>query len=255
MKISVITPTFNSEQFVQDTIESIEVQTYKNYEHIIIDGESTDGTLSIVKKFNNITFISEKDSGQSNALNKGFKLASGDILAWQNADDLYVPEAFETVRNFFISNPKVDIVYGDYQLIDSGGKWICDVYPIEWDAWMFMHGRFVPMQPTVFWRRRVFEKVGFLNEDLHYCMDVDFFSRALVNGFIFKKIGKTLGKFRVHSESKTQNLLNERKVNAEYKNVLARSFNYKPLDSFFFECLTLRSRIAKRMKVSFLKNA
>ncbi len=253
MKISIITPSFNSGRYILETMKSIHTQSCKDFEHIVIDGLSSDDTLEIVGQFENVHLISEKDNGQSDAINKGFQKCTGDIIAWQNADDIYSPKAFETVVKFFQLNPAVDVVYGHYQLIDSESKWICNVYPIEWNSWMFAHGRFCPMQPTVFWRRRVFESVGFLNEKLHYCMDVDFFSRMVNNGFVFKLIPEILGQFRVHSQSKTQNSNNEKIVLNEYRAVLKTNFKFTLTDDLFFEFFQLRSQLAKTVKINLLK--
>ena len=253
MKISIVTPTYNSAKYIKDTLESIHSQSYKNFEHIVMDGLSIDNTIGISKSFPQVKVVSENDKGQSDALNKGFDLSSGDILAWQNADDLYLPGAFQTVVDFFKQHPYVDVVYGYYQLIDSESKWLCDVFPIKWDEWKFAHGRFVPLQPTVFWRRKVYEAVGILNQNLHYCMDVDFFSRIVNKGFKFALIPEMLGQFRVHTQSKTQNSLNEKKVHIEYKNVLASNFKYTLVDYLFFEVLQYRAKIAKSIKVKFLR--
>lgn len=253
MKISIVTPTYNSGPYIKETMESIHQQSYKNFEHFVMDGLSTDNTSQIVKEYKNAVLVSEKDSGQSDALNKGFNMAQGDILAWQNADDVYLPDTFDIVVDFFKNNPDVDLVYGYYQLMDSESKWICDVYPIQWNTWLFAHGRFSPPQPTAFWRRRVHEQVGQLNEKLHYCMDVDFYSRAVNKNFKFSRIPKIMGKFRIHTESKTQNSANEKKVFAEYRDVLATNFNYTPADSFFFELFKLRASVTKSLKMNWLK--
>jgi glycosyltransferase involved in cell wall biosynthesis len=255
MKISIITPAFNSGRYILETMKSIHSQSYKNFEHIIVDGLSKDNTLEIVKKFENTFVISEKDNGQSDAINKGFRKCGGDIIAWQNADDNYLPGAFESVVKFFNDNPNVDLVYGYYQLIDSSSNWICDVYPMKWNDWMFKHGRFVPLQPTVFWRRSVLESIGLLDESLHYCMDVDYFARALNKGFNFAGIPLVLGQFRVHDESKTQNKHNKKVVKQEYKSVLARHFNYGVLDSLVFDFFQLRAQVTKKIKLSVLKKA
>ena len=249
MKISIITPTFNSGLYIRETMESIHNQSYKNFEHIVVDGLSKDNTLEIVNEFGSVHLISEKDKGQSDAINKGFKKSNGDIIAWQNGDDKYLPHTFERIINFFMRNPGIDIVYGDYQLIDSNSNWICDVSPIQWSDWLFKHGRFVPLQPTVFWRRRVLEKVGLLNENLHYCMDVDYFSRMLFHGFRFAKITAILGQFRVHQESKTQNSENERKVRDEHRRVLSNNFNYNYFDNLIFDFFQSRAVLVKKAKM------
>lgn len=253
MLISIITPVYNSEKYIRETIESIINQTNKHFEHIVIDAVSTDKTLEIIKEYRHIKYLSEKDNGQSEAINKGFNMAKGDILAWQNADDIYFPDTFETVINFFKDNPDIDIVYGYYQLIDTDTKWICDVYPIKWNKWMFAHGRFCPPQPTVFWRRGVFETQGELNEKLHYCMDVDLYSRSINKGFKFERIPKMMGKFRIHDQSKTQNKNNEKKVYEEYKNVLSSNFNYNFFDFLFFEFFKIRAILSKNIKQKWLK--
>lgn len=252
MKISIVTPTYNSAAYLEETIHSILNQSYKNFEHIIIDGQSTDNTVDLIKKYSHIQWFSEKDNGQSNAINKGFRLATGDILAWQNSDDLYFPDTFETVVDFFQKNPDVDIVYGYYQLIEAGGEWICDVKPIDWNLWLFAHGRFVPVQPTVFWRRKVYELVGDLDESLHYCMDVDFYCRSSKE-FKFACIHKFLGKFRVHPQSKTQNVANIKKIRQEWKAILSHSFNYSFMDSLICDFFYYRSLLAKSLKTKFFK--
>lgn len=253
MMISIITPTYNSAPYLRETLKSIHDQSYKNFEHIVIDGHSKDDTCSIVAVFENVLLVSEADSGQSDAINKGFRRLKGDIIAWQNADDTYLPGAFESVIKFFNDNPEVDLVYGYYQLIDSSSQWICDVYPMNWNEWMFKHGRFVPLQPTVFWRRRVFESIGLLDESLHYCMDVDYFARALNKGFKFARIPLVLGQFRVHNESKTQNWHNEKVVRREYKSVLAKHFDYGIIDSLVFDFFQLRAKVTKTIKFNILK--
>ena len=253
MKISVVTPVYNGEKYIRETIDSISRQSNQNFEHIVIDGLSTDETMAIVNEYKHIKWVSERDSGQSNAINKGFKLSRGDVLAWQNADDIYFPDTFEIVINFFKENPGIDIVYGYYQLIGFDGKWICDVYPMSWNAWMFAHGRFCPPQPTIFWKKTVFEKLGYIDEGLRYCMDVDFYSRAVNQGFKVGRIDKMLGKFRIHDQSKTQDVRNERKVHEEYKRVLSRNFKYTKLDSVLFEFFQYRAKLTKYLKCNFLK--
>jgi glycosyltransferase involved in cell wall biosynthesis len=252
MKFSIVTPAFRSGAYIEATIKSIAEQSYRDFEHIVMDGGSQDGTVDILKRHPHIQWVSEKDKGQSDAINKGFRKTTGDILAWQNADDLYLPGAFETVARVFRENPGVDVVYGDYQLIRADGSWLCDVHPIDWNLWKFAHGRFVPLQPTTFWRRRVYEALGDLDSDLHYCMDVDFFARAAAK-FTFMRIPELLGQFRTHDESKTHNRDNARKVKNEHRAVLARNFRYGALDHALFEFFHRRSRLAYLVKRKLLK--
>jgi len=246
--ISIITPTYNSKEYLEETMNSIHNQDKSLFEHIVIDGASNDNTVTIIKQFPVDYTISEPDKGQSDAINKGFRVAQGDIMAWQNADDLYMPDTFETVYNFFAENPDVDIVYGDYNLIDPSGNKISSVKPIEWNEWKFKHWRFVPLQPTVFWRKKVFDVVGELDINLHYTMDLDFFARMLNAGFKFKKINKTLGEFRVHNASKTQNSLNWKDIKIEIKDVLNRNFSYSVLDYIWFEIFYNRARLSTMVR-------
>lgn len=248
LKLSIVTPTYNSGQYIADTLHSIHDQEYTNFEHILFDGKSSDNTIDIVKKYSKIDWVSEPDKGQTDALNKGFKRASGDIFAWQNADDLYLPGTFEFVAQFFSDNPKVDIIYGPYDLIDEGNKIITKVDPIEWNEWKFKHWRFVPMQPTVFWRKEVHDAIGTLDTSLKYTMDVDFFAKALNKGFVYRKVPKTLGQFRVHQESKTQNDSNWSEIKKELLEVMQRNFDYTALDQIIFNWYFYRSRIAGRIK-------
>lgn len=248
MKFTIVTPTYNNAAYLEEIIQNIRTQSYQNFEHIVVDGGSTDNTVEILRRYPHLCWISEKDRGQSDAINKGFRLGTGDILAWQNADDLYFPDTFQIVADFFRQNPEVDLVYGNYQLIDHNGIWLSDVYPIQWNRWLFAHGRFVPIQPTTFWRRQVYETIGELDESLHYCMDVDFFARA-ARQFNFARIPAMLGKFRIHLESKTHNPGNQHKVHQEHKQVLSRHFDYNIIDNLFFYLFLYRGKITRKIKL------
>ena len=253
MKISIVMPVYNGEKYIKKSIESILFQTYPDFELIVMDGLSTDRTVEIVNSFQDdrIRLISEKDEGQADAINKGFEYTNGDILAWQNADDLYFEDTFKTIADFFQNN-KYDLVYGFYQMIDEKDRWICDVFPRQWNKWFFVHGRFCPVQPTVFWRKEVWEKSKPLKKELFFCMDVDFYSR-IVNKFACYRIPQMLGKFRVHEESKTQNVQNVQKHKKEYKKVLSTQFNYGFADFALFEFFYYRSQMASLVKRNWLK--
>lgn len=244
MIISIVTPSYNSSQFIEATIESVRNQSYSNYEHIIVDGGSTDNTVSILKRYPELRWGSEPDQGQSDAINKGFRQATGDILAWQNADDLYCHYTFDVVIDFFKSHPDVDLVYGNYEVIDESGRILYQVAPREWNQWYFAHGRFVPLQPTVFWRRRLYEDIGELDINLNYCMDVDFFARASKR-FSFRRIPVMLGQFRVHSSSKTHNSLNRQRIYEEHKRVLSKQYGYNFFDYLLFDFFYYRGRAAE----------
>jgi glycosyltransferase involved in cell wall biosynthesis len=256
MKFSIVMPVFNGAAFIEAALYSILLQDYPAIEIIVVDGQSTDGTVALVEKlmlqYPSIRLISEKDQGQSDALNKGFRLATGDILAWHNADDLYCLDTFQTVSQAFAQKPAIDLVYGNYQLIKNDGEVICNVYPIQWNEWLFKHGRFCPVQPTVFWRRQLYERVGELNLDLYYCMDVDFYARAVVSGAKFYRIPALLGKFRVHQQSKTQDKSNETELFEEYHAVLSKNFNYQWYNTIMLNFFQLRAKLARKIKTEWL---
>lgn len=233
-------PVYNGSKYIRKSIDSILNQSYSNFELIVIDGGSTDGTQEILASYPDIKFISEPDEGQADAINKGFKIVSGDIHAWHNADDLYLPNTFSHIINAFLELPDIDLIYGNYQMIDANDKWIYNATVQEWSPWLFQHGRFCPVQPTVFWRKSVTESIMPLNKELNFCMDVDFYARASKK-FQFARLNKMLGIFRVHEESKTQNSSNQKAHIAEYKEVLSKNFDFSNRDKLIFDLFILRS--------------
>jgi glycosyltransferase involved in cell wall biosynthesis len=210
--ISVITPSFNQGKFIGEAVASVELQSYNNYEHLVVDGMSTDGTAHIMRDLMEgrrhpcISWISEPDTGQSEALNKGFKLAKGEIIGWLNSDDRYLPGCFEHVIKVFEENPQVDIVYGDYRLVNESGNVFQTRREIEFSAFVLQYHRvlYIPTT-TTFFRRRIFDEGNWINEDLHYAMDFDFFLRLAAREYQFKHISEILADFRYQPNSKTCN--------------------------------------------------
>ncbi len=249
MRISIVTPTYNSGKFIEATLKSIHDQGYSDLEHIVIDGLSSDDTLNTLEKYKNkLKWISEKDKGQSDAINKGFRQITGEIVAWQNADDLYEEDTFQFVSEYFEANPDIGLLYGEYKEIDEDGNLICVVNSKKWSERKFKLGRFCPVQPVVFWRKSVLDEVGELDLDLHFCMDVDFYSRIVKKGFGIANVNKVLGSFRVHDESKTQNESNRLKHKREYFQVLSRHFHHRWWDRILFELYYIRSFFASKIK-------
>ncbi|MEC4686370.1 MAG: glycosyltransferase family 2 protein [Nitrospirota bacterium] len=123
LKVSIITPSYNQGQFIEETILSVKNQDYPNIEHIVIDGGSTDGTLDILKKYDkDIIWLSEPDNGQTHAINKGLRMATGEIIAWVNSDDLLLPHAVSAIEKAFTSNIDAGFIYGNYKIIDTAGN-------------------------------------------------------------------------------------------------------------------------------------
>lgn len=220
LKISIITPSLNQGRFIEEAILSVLNQRYFDYEHIVIDGGSQDQTLDILEKYSSRTkrlrWISELDRGQSDALNKGFRLASGDIIGWLNADDRYLPGCFSRVIDSFLKNPNVDIIYGDYRFIDEKGKVIKLRKEIGFDLFIlkYLHVLYIPSTAT-FFRRKVIDDGNFLSENYHYAMDYEFFLRLALKGYKFAHIPEYLADFRWHPESKSTKFVIKQRLEHE----------------------------------------
>ncbi|HEY6191517.1 MAG TPA: glycosyltransferase family 2 protein [Bacteroidota bacterium] len=203
-KISVVTPSFNQAGFLEQNIQSVLDQHYPDVEHIIIDGGSTDGTLDILKKHSHLCWVSEPDRGQTHALNKGFERATGDIIGWLNSDDTYFPDIFRMVASQF-EDPKVMVLCGDGFEIDENGKQTHPMLSRATDPEVlikYWKWRYEYLQPAFFFRRTVFDEVGFLEESLYYVMDYDFFIRLGLR-YPMTYLPKPLANLRLHSTSKT----------------------------------------------------
>ncbi|MBA7515426.1 Chondroitin synthase [subsurface metagenome] len=201
-KVSIITPSLNQGQFIEETIISVKNQDYPNIEHIVIDGGSKDGTIDILKKYPHLIWKSQPDKGQSDALNKGFRMAKGEIIGWLNSDDTYLPKAISTAVNFFQSNPEYDMVYGDFCKIDGTGKVFERRKQLDFTLLGLKSGLCYICQPTVFFRKRVFDKMEYLDVNLRHAMDYDLWMRIALN-FKVKHIPGFVANFRYHKDSKT----------------------------------------------------
>ncbi len=227
MKLSIVIPTFNSEKYLEQTLESIKDQTYSNYEVLVADGGSTDETINIIKKYDFVKIVSINDNSQTDGLNKAMEKCTGDIVAWQNSDDIYYRTCFSKVAEAFESD-SIDILYGSYNLIGVDGSVIKRCFSHVWNFQQFKTGRFVPLQPTLFWRKDVSDKIFPLDTSLKYCMDVDFMAKAYNSRYIYHFQKDILGAFRIHGNSKTSEWLNTKQVLNEHYQVLLNNFSYTP---------------------------
>jgi len=202
--ISIVTPSLNQGAYIEENIKSVLNQDYPNFEHIIIDGGSADETIDVLKKYDHLIWVSEKDSGQSEAINKGFKRAKGEIIGWLNSDDCYEPNAFNTVVNELSRDEGKLFVFGDCNVIDERREkvgFIRGEYKAQRSLIEYWKDAFIP-QPSVFFCRNLLHEIGFLNESLHYAMDWDFWLR-ISEKYSLVYINKPLANFRIHGKQKT----------------------------------------------------
>jgi len=201
--VSIITPSFNQAQFLEQTTLSVKEQGYPNIEHIIIDGGSTDGTLDILKKYtDSVTWVSEPDEGQSQAINKGFTMAKGEIVGWINSDDYYLPGVVSVAVDVLINNPEIDLIYGYCAKVDESGNTLEILKSPDFDRKLLFSNPCIILQQTVFFRRSLLDKVGLLNESYHYAMDFDLWIRMAQVGN-FKLIPEILAAYRFSSGCKS----------------------------------------------------
>ena len=207
-KVSIVTPSFNQAPFLEKTILSVLDQNYPNLEYIIIDGGSKDGSIDIIRKYEKKLsyWVSEQDAGQSEALNKGFAKATGEIFAYLNSDDLYLPGTLNKVAYFFSKKLKADIVYGHAQIINEQDEIIDVIVSLPYKLKEQLNGVFSIPQQSSFWKCSVFNAVGGFNVENNTCMDGEFFANAGARDYNFYRIDKVLSKFRIHSQSKTGKL-------------------------------------------------
>ena len=204
--ISIVTPSYNQGEFIEETILSVKNQNYNDFEHIVMDGGSGDNTLDILNKYENeynLDWISEDDNGQSNAINKGVKKTSGDIIGWLNSDDVYIyKDTFQIVSDFFKDNPDVDILFGDLALLNKKGKILRTYVYQDFDQDKLLEKRYNIGQPATFFKADVL-KDNLIDESLDYVMDYELWIRLAKKGYKFKHIPKVLAGFRVYEEAKS----------------------------------------------------
>jgi glycosyltransferase involved in cell wall biosynthesis len=203
-RIAVVTPSYNTARYIGAAVRSVLEQSCQNFDYLVMDGGSTDGTLDVLRGFGDrVRWSSEKDQGQADAIRRGFGRTNGDILAWLNSDDLLNPGAFQTVAEFFASHPQVDVLYGSASYVDAEGKHIAGCVHLEPFSRrrLFYYSDFI-VQPAAFFRRSAYDAVGGINPRWHWAMDYDLWIR-LAQKHRFAYIPTELARYRWLADNKT----------------------------------------------------
>ena len=255
--ISIITPSFNSAKYIETTIQSVINQSYKNFEYIIIDGGSNDGTFEIIEKYKDKLsyWVSEPDNGMYQAINKGLAKAKGSIIAYLNSDDIYYQDTLKKVVNFFNENEKISLVYGRLDFIDKNDNWLYTLNYPKFFINPFMRANFSAIgQPASFWRGNMSRKNKFFDEDLKLASDFDFFIR-IGKSYKVSYLPEILAAFRVHNQqlTKRQSKTAHDEINIIHKRYICDEPNVKIylicfFYKLFFKAINIRAYI-KKMKI------
>jgi glycosyltransferase involved in cell wall biosynthesis len=204
-KISIVTPTFNSAHTLRETIESVLAQDYKNWEHIVMDGGSTDGTLDVLRSYPHLQWVSEKDKGHYHAMNKGIECASGEIIAILNGDDCYREKALSRVAHAFQTHPEWDALFGDVVYVDGQSREIFRRYEATYDYDVLRFGKVCyVIHPTLFVKKSVYEKLGaYRYEKFLNCCDVDFILRLGQGKCRVGHLRQFLVNYRIHEHGQS----------------------------------------------------
>jgi len=237
--LSIITPSYNQSDFISKNIESVLSQASDDIEHIIVDGGSDDGTINILKDFDNaynLRWVSEPDRGQTHALNKGLQMANGDWIGWQNSDDFYRPGAFNTVRDIAKESPGADAIYGDLIIVNEEGEKISQQFMTRPSKFIQRHWSLFASNQSLFVRRSVLEEIFPLDEELEYTMDAQLTWELLEGQYNLVHVAEPLGAFRIQPEAKTfegvQDLQNE-----ELRQIYGHPLYQRILPNFALESL------------------
>lgn len=204
MKIAIITPSYNQGKFIKCTIESVLNQNYNNFVHIIQDNLSSDCTRKVLESYSDsrLVYVLEKDHGQADAVNRGIQKVDADIIGWLNSDDIYYNDTLQKIATYFYENPEIGIVYGHANIIDENGN-ILGRYPVKKYNFQDLKNECFICQPSVFFRKSIFNDFGPLNVNLNYCMDYEFWLKLSMQNVSFGFINKIISGTRHHSETKT----------------------------------------------------
>ncbi|MCB9222434.1 MAG: glycosyltransferase [Ignavibacteria bacterium] len=228
-KISIVIPSYNQENYIEETIRSVLLQNYPNLELIIIDGGSDDGTINILNIYNKwISYwVSEKDKGQGDALNKGFKIATGDLIGWQNSDDIYLDKAFHHVAETYFKKPHSDILYGYIYHINNQSSIINKLYFAPFSFFVLKYYDINIGSQAIFFKHDVI-KTYEIDSSYFFTMDAEYYFRLASNGLKFSLIPRFIGSFRIQQNSKTTNYLD---ISKKETNTVRRKYGVNVIDT------------------------
>jgi glycosyltransferase involved in cell wall biosynthesis len=244
MRISIVTPSLNQARFLEQCLASVDAQRGDGDEHLVFDGGSTDGSLDILRRRRApLRWVSRRDKGQADAVNQGLRSVGGDIVGWLNSDDFYYPGAFDSVRAAFAGDPDLDVVYGQAEHVDIDGI-AYERFPTEpWNPARLMETCYL-CQPAVFFRRRIVERVGLLDDRLHFCMDYQYWLRLARAGLEVRDIPARLAASRMYAANKT--MRSRIRMHAEINGMLRDQFATTPDRWLFNYGHALAGRVTRR---------
>jgi glycosyltransferase involved in cell wall biosynthesis len=226
-RVSVVTPSYNQVRFIERTIDSVLSQQFcGSLEYLVMDGGSQDGTTEILsRKGGSLQWVSERDGGQADAVNKGLARATGDIIGWLNSDDIYYPGAVAAACASFDAHPEADLVYGDANHIDENDRILEPYGTAPWDLDRLLENCYI-CQPAVFFRKSALERFGLLDARLQLCLDYEYWIRLAQSGAVFHWLRQVLAGSRLYPETKT--LGSRVAVHSEINSMLARRIGHVP---------------------------
>lgn len=231
--VSIVTPSLNAATYLEQAIESVLAQDYPRIEYLVVDGGSTDGTLELLRRYQGrLSFVSQPDRGPVEAINRGFELSRGELLAWLSADDYYAPGAVSAAVAEFAAHPEIAVVYGEAEWVDELGRRLGDYPTAPFDVGRLATECFIA-QPAAFFRRKPFEAVGGLDPRWPHTFDYDLWIR-LARRFPFTYLPRRLAASRMHRRSIS--LGARRRVLEENIRLLRHHFAYAPFSWVYALC-------------------
>jgi glycosyltransferase involved in cell wall biosynthesis len=247
-KFSIVTPTFNAIATLRETIESVLAQDYKNWEHIVIDGGSTDGTVDLLRTYPHIQWISEKDRGHYDAMNKGIARSTGDVIAILNADDCYPARTLSRVAEAFSKHPDWDGLFGDVVYVDGENREIFRRKEARYDYDALRFGNFCyVVHPTLFLKRSTYERVGSYDHEKYLnCCDVDLILRLGKSGCRIGHIPEFVANYRLHQHGQSADVRVSRNMQKEY--LAIKTEHGLPENKLLAKMLEIYARLRRQLQ-------